>query len=846
MAVVVVESPAKAKKIGSYLGNGFSVLASKGHVRDLLEKSEGVDPSNHFVMTWQSNPDQKAHIKAIADAVKGDQELILATDPDREGEAISWHLVQTLQDRRALKATTVIKRVVFNAITKSAVTSAMAKPREIDAGLVEAYLARRATDHLFGFGVSPLLWKKLSGAKSAGRVQSVCLRLIVERQQEINAFQSREYWSVLASLASASGEPFEGRLTELSGKKLANSELPDGKAAEAARSVIEVSTLSVRDVKSSPVIRNPAAPFMTSTLQQEASRKLGMGAKQAMSVAQRLYEAGHITYMRTDGIEMAPEAIEAARIVIRERFGDEYVPATAPKYVNKAKNAQEAHECIRPTEMAVDAAALKVDDDNQRNLYDLIWKRTLASQMETARQERTTAEIASDDGGVVLRATGQVELFDGFLKVYEEGRDDDAVEAAKKLPALSPGEAIEQREVTSKQHFTQPPAQYSEATLVKRLEELGIGRPSTYATVIESIEKNGYVATEKKRLVPRDMGTLVCSFLVAFFPRYVEYGFTASLEEELDRLSAGEGTHEGMLEAFWRELEIVIRDVDELPKREILERLDQELAPELYPPREDGKDARTCPKCAEASLHLKVSKNGGFVGCSRHPACSFTRPMFSDGTQQMADRVLGKDGDDEIVLRDGRYGPYVQRGRKTEENPKPKTVSIPKQWNANEITLEKAVKLLSLPRSVGPHSKDGLVIEAGIGRYGPYVKHGKAYANLPLVDDAFTIDVVRAEELLAEKVANSGKRGRQNAPPLKDLGEHPDGGAMCVMAGKYGPYVKWGKINVTLPEDLSPDDVTPEAARGLLDEKAAAKGGRKKSGSVRTRKSKPGQSAKKS
>ncbi|MBU3260328.1 type I DNA topoisomerase [Roseovarius sp. PS-C2] len=828
MPVVVVESPAKAKTINKYLGSDYTVLASYGHVRDLPPKDGSVDPEHDFDMKWEVGYDSRKHVKAIADALKDDQTLILATDPDREGEAISWHLEEALRKRKAIKKDTKVSRVVFNAITKSAVTEAMKNPRDVDGDLVEAYLARRALDYLVGFNLSPVLWRKLPGAKSAGRVQSVCLRLIVEREMEIEAFKPREYWSVKALLATPRGQEFEARLTILAGKKLDKYDIENGTQAELAVQAIHSRDLSVLSVEAKPTSRNPAPPFMTSTLQQEASRKFGMGARQTMSAAQRLYEAGYITYMRTDGIDMAPEAVMAARDAIKDRFGENYVPKSPRMYKNKAKNAQEAHECIRPTDMTRDAKAIKTTDADQRKLYDLIWKRTLACQMEGARMERTTVDIGSADGQVGLRATGQVVLFDGFLKIYEEGRDDQVVDDDdKRLPQISQGDKADKRSVTPEQHFTQPPPRYTEATLVKKMEELGIGRPSTYASIVTTIQDREYVRKDKNRLIPEDKGRIVTIFLLNFFRKYVGYEFTADLEDELDTVSAGNLDYKEVLSRFWRDFSAAIAETSELRITEVLDVLDDALAPTLYPPREDGSDPRVCPLCGEGSLHLKTSRTGGFVGCSRYPECRYTRPIGGDANDA-GDRILGEDDGEEISLRSGRFGPYVQRGEATEENKKPPRASLPKGWNPDDMDLEKALTLLSLPREIGPHPDDGEMIEAGIGRYGPYVKHGRLYANLKEVDDVFTIGMNRAVEELAKKAASRGQ-GRATAKPLKELGDHPEsGGPVNVMDGRYGPYVKWDKINATLPKGTEPQDVTMDMAVQLIAEKAAKKGkGRK-------------------
>ncbi len=825
MAVVVVESPAKAKTINKYLGSDYTVLASYGHVRDLPPKDGSVDPDHGFDMKWEVASDSKKHIRAITEALKSDDTLILATDPDREGEAISWHLQEALAP--SLKKGKTVRRVTFNAITKSAVTEAMAHPRDVDTALVEAYLARRALDYLVGFNLSPVLWRKLPGAKSAGRVQSVCLRLIVEREMEIEAFRAREYWTVTATLVTPRGQEFQARLTVLGGKKLDKFDIANATAAELAVQAITSRDLTVKSVEAKPATRNPYAPFMTSTLQQEASRKFGMGAKATMSAAQRLYEAGHITYMRTDGIDMAPEAVMAARDEIKRRFGADYVPGSPRMYKNKAKNAQEAHECIRPTDMSLSPDKLRAEGE-QKKLYDLIWKRTIASQMEAARLERTTVDVGSADGQVVLRATGQVVLFDGFLKVYDEGRDDEGDEDSARLPQIMEGEKAEKRAITPEQHFTQPPPRYTEATLVKRMEELGIGRPSTYASIVTTIQDRDYVRKDKNRLIPEDKGRLVTAFLTNFFRRYVEYDFTADLENELDEISAGDRDYKEVLARFWRDFTAAIAETADLRIGEVLEKIDEFLAPHLYPPREDGSDPRVCPTCGEGRLNLKTARSGGaFIGCSNYPNCRYTRALSALNGEDSgtADRVLGEDGGDDIWLKSGRFGPYVQRGEATEDTPKPPRASLPKGWLPDAMDLEKALTLLNLPREIGAHPEDGEMVEAGIGRYGPYVKHGRVYANLPDVEEVFTIGMNRAVEVLAEKAQRSRPAA---AAPLRELGVHPDGGPIQVMSGRYGPYVKWDKVNATLPKELAPETVTLDEALALIAEKAAKKGGGRK------------------
>ena len=834
MPVVVVESPAKAKTINKYLGSDYTVLASYGHVRDLPPKDGSVDPDHDFEMTWEVGNDSRKHVKAIADALKDDDSLILATDPDREGEAISWHLQEALTKRRAIKKSTAVSRVTFNAITKSAVAEAMKNPRQVDTPLVEAYLARRALDYLVGFKLSPVLWRKLPGARSAGRVQSVCLRLIVEREMEIEAFNPQEYWTVKALLKTPRGQEFEARLVTLAGDKLDKFDLSNSTQAEMAVQAIQSRDLKVSAVEAKPANRNPSAPFMTSTLQQEASRKFGMGARQTMNAAQRLYEAGHITYMRTDGIDMAPEAVMATRDAIKERYGDDYVPNSPRMYKNKAKNAQEAHECIRPTDMRRDAPSLRLTDADQRKLYDLIWKRTIACQMAAARLERTTVDIISDDGQVGLRANGQVVLFDGFMKVYEEGRDDVVDDDDKRLPQLMQGDKTAKRDIQPEQHFTQPPPRYTEATLVKRMEELGIGRPSTYASVITTIQDREYVRKDKNRLFPEDKGRIVTIFLLNFFRKYVGYEFTAQLEEQLDNVSAGDENYKDVLGHFWRDFSTAIAETSELRITEVLDVLDDALAPQLYPPREDGSDPRTCPKCGAGQLHLKTSRTGGFVGCGNYPECTYTRPIAGEGAEG-DERVLGEDNGDEIHLKSGRFGPYVQRGEPTPENKKPPRASLPKGWSKDDMDLEKALTLLSLPREIGMHPEGGM-ITSNFGRFGPYVMHQlpdeakPVYANVKDPNDVFEIGMNRAVEILAEKRANPGRRGGGTAAkPLKELGEHPEsGGPVNVMEGRYGPYVKWEKVNATLPKDVKAEDVTMDMAVALIAEKASKKGGKKK------------------
>jgi DNA topoisomerase-1 len=842
MPVVVVESPAKAKKINGYLGSNYTVLASYGHVRDLPPKDGSVLPESDFDMKWEIASDSKKHIKAIVDALKDDNELILATDPDREGEAISWHLTEALLAKKAIKKDTPVSRVVFNAITKTAVMDAMASPRQVDQPLVEAYLARRALDYLVGFNLSPVLWRKLPGAKSAGRVQSVCLRIIVEREMEIEAFRNQEYWTVKALMQSARGQTFEARLTSLAGKKLDKFDLGNATQAEMAVQAVNSRDLVVKSVEAKPATRNPSPPFMTSTLQQEASRKFGMGAKQTMSVAQRLYEAGLITYMRTDGIDMAPEAVTAARDAIKAKFGADYLPAEPRMYKNKAKNAQEAHECIRPTEMNVSTEDAKIADSDQRKLYDLIYKRTMASQMAAARLERTVVDITSADEQVILRANGQVMVFEGFIAIYEEGKDDSVVdEDDKRLPELSEGEKATKKSVDPEQHFTQPPPRYTEATLVKRMEELGIGRPSTYASIVTTIQDRGYVEKDKNRLIPQDKGRLVTAFLTNYFRKYIGYDFTADLENQLDEVSAGNADYKKVLHQFWRDFSAAVAETADLRITEVLEKINEVLEPHLFPPTEDGSDPRLCPNCGAGRLSMRTARAGGaFIGCSNYPECRYTRAFGPPDPEAEASaippegKLLGTDEGDEIRIFKGRFGPYAQRGEVTEENKKPPRQGVPEGWEPEDVTLDQAVMLLSLPREIGPHPEDGVTVWANLGRYGPYLKHaestsfrGGTNANLDSIDEVWTVGMNRAVQLLAEKVASRGQRGKA-AAPIRELGEHPEAsGPVNIFDGKYGPYVKWEKINATIPDTIDPGELTLAQAVHLIDERAE-KAGKKK------------------
>ena len=827
MQLVIVESPAKAKTIEKYLGPGYKVLASYGHVRDLPVKDGSVRPDEDFAMDWELYGDKQARVKAITDAAKSADRLILATDPDREGEAISWHVRELLAKRRALPKE--VERVTFNAITKATVTEAMKKPRELDQDLIDAYLARRALDYLFGFTLSPVLWRKLPGAKSAGRVQSVALRLIVEREREIEAFRAQEYWSVIARLEQA-GTEFAARLVRFDGQKLDKLSLGDEGAAMKAKAVVESATFRVEEVETKPTRRNPYPPFTTSTLQQEAARKLGFSASHTMRVAQTLYEAGAITYMRTDGVQMDPSAISAARKAISDRYDGHYLPEKPRHYETKAKNAQEAHEAIRPTDFAKD----RYGSADEARLYDLIYKRAMASQMASAQIERTTVTLRDGTGKHELRATGQVVKFPGFLAVYEEGRDqktDGDDEESGLLPAMATGDTPAKRGVDATQHFTQPPPRYSEASLVKRLEELGIGRPSTYAATLQVLKDRNYVRTEKNRFFAEESGRLLTAFLERFFDRYVAYQFTAGMEDELDDVSGGRAAWKQVLAAFWKDFKPKSDEVMEKKPSEVTAELDTFLSDYLFPPQADGSDPRQCPKCAAGKLSLRGGRYGAFVACSNYPECKYTRKFAQPGGAgeggEGEDSGLGKDPVSglEVTRRSGRFGPYIQLG----EGKEAKRASIPK--DIGELDLEWALKLLNLPREIGAHPESGKPITASIGRYGPYLAHDGKYARLRSTAEVFETGMNAAVVKLAEAAAGAGARGRQAAEPLKLLGTHPtSGGEIKLMAGRYGPYVTDGTTNATLPRDKTPETLTPEEAIVLIDERAAkgpAKGKKK-------------------
>ncbi|MBB4001684.1 MAG: type I DNA topoisomerase [Aurantimonas endophytica] len=846
MDVVIVESPAKAKTINKYLGGNFQVLASYGHVRDLPAKDGSVRPDEDFAMDWEVAKLSQKRLNEIAQAVKKADRVVLATDPDREGEAISWHVLEVLRQKKVI-GTKPVSRVVFNAITKKAVLDAMANPREIDEPLVDAYLARRALDYLVGFTLSPVLWRKLPGARSAGRVQSVALRLVCDREAEIEVFKPQEYWQLSALLATPRGDEFRARLTAFDGDKLQKMSIGDETRAALMRTMLEGATYRVDSIEAKPTRRNPGPPFTTSTLQQAASAKLGFSASRTMQVAQRLYEGidvggetvGLITYMRTDGVQIAPEAIESARQAIASTFGPRYVPDKPRFYATKAKNAQEAHEAIRPTEFSRSPKDVeRFLDRDQARLYDLIWKRTIASQMAAAEIERTTAEVVAEGDGKTarLRATGSVIKFDGFIGAYVDHRDDSVAPAAgedddesARLPEIRAEEDLDRRAVDASQHFTEPPPRYSEASLIKKMEELGIGRPSTYAATLQTLEDRDYIVQDKRKLLPQAKGRLVTAFLHNFFERYVEYDFTAGLEEKLDRISAGELAWKDVLREFWLDFSSHVDGTKELRVSNVLDALNVELGPLVFPAREDGTDPRACPRCGQGQLSLKLGKFGAFVGCSNYPDCGFTRQL---GTSFSADaagedqpdgpKELGADPATEemVTLRSGRFGPYVQRG----EGKEAKRSSLPKGWEVADMDLEKALRLLSLPREVGLHPESGKPILAGLGRYGPFLQHDGMYANLETIQDVFEVGLNRAVTVIAEKKEKGG-RGRGTPAALATLGEHPDfGGQITVRDGRFGPYVNVGKINATLPKSKDPASVTLAEAIILLNERAEKTG----------------------
>ena len=833
MEVVVVESPTKASTLNRYLGSDYAVVASYGHVRDLPPKDGSVRPDASFAMDWEISEGAERYLRAIGEALRGAKRLYLATDPDREGEAISWHVLDELR-RRGLLEGVAVKRVVFSEVTKRAVLDAMAAPRDLDDNLIDAYKARRALDYLVGFTLSPVLWRKLPGARSAGRVQSVALRLICEREVAIEAFEPREYWSIDVDLDTPRGERVVARLAALDGEKLGKFALGDEAAATRAVAAIRAGRYRVAAVEPKRIKRSPQPPFTTSTLQQEASRKLGLAARRTMRIAQQLYEGievkgerqGLITYMRTDGVQIAGEAVGRIRQTIGRRYGDAYLPETPRAYRTKAKNAQEAHEAIRPTDPARTPESLAgALDKDQARLYALVWKRAVASQMASAEIDRVTADVESADGRVGLRATGSTTAFDGYLRVYREGRDDAGAdgegEDERKLPPLAAGEPMALVEAAPNQHFTEPPPRFSEASLVKRLEELGIGRPSTYAAIISVLQDRNYVRLEKRRFVPEDRGRIVTAFLENFFRRYVEYDFTASLEDQLDAVSAGRVDWRQVLTDFWRDFTGAVEETRELRVKNVLDALDEALSQHLFPAGAEGGNPRTCPSCGGGRLGLKLGRHGPFIGCADYPACRYTRPLADDSGGAAEPRALGREAATglPVVLKRGPYGFYVEREAEQAED-KPKRASLPKELAPDMVDLETALGLLSLPREIGLHPETGKPITAGIGRFGPYVLHDGTYASLPRDENVLTVGLNRAVVLIGDKKSRSAR-------VLRELGAHPTSGEpVRVLEGRYGPYVAHRRTRAALPKEATPEAMTLESALSLLAGKGSA--GKKK------------------
>jgi DNA topoisomerase-1 len=825
MAVVIVESPAKAKTINKYLGSAYKVLASYGHVRDLNDKRGSVDPDNKFSMKWQINPKSAKHISDIKLALAGDNHLILATDPDREGEAISWHLVEILKKQKSVTNDTKIQRIVFNAITKSAVLEAINNPRNLDVPLIEAYLARRALDYLLGYNMSPSLTKVGFGFQSAGRVQSPTLRLIVEREMEIESFKPQEYWSINVSLKYDNTKIFQAKGIEYKNKKIEKLTINSEKMAAEIVEEFQNSNFYIDDVTSIPKKRKPLPPFLTSTLQQEANNRLYMGTQQTMSVAQKLYESGFITYMRTDGIDMAPEAVSATRNTIKEIYGNKYLPEKPRFYKNKIANAQEAHECIRPTDISKNAESLNLQDINQRKLYELIRNRTLASQMGDEISETTTVIIKDETKSNSLKAVGRVIVFEGFRKAfsYDENEDSNNTEN-KELPILEKGKEVFTEKVTPQQHFTQAKPRYSEASLIKKMVDLGIGRPSTYASIVSTIQSRQYVRKEKNRLIPEDKGKLISIFLSEYFKKYVGYDYTAELEVELDNISSGKSEWIGILTKFWTEFFPTIEAANDLRISEVLERINDILTPHIFPNTEGKEDPRLCQNCNNGKLSIRTSRSGSaFIGCSNYPTCKFVRPFGVISTDSLnektsEDSIGTSDNGEEIYLKSGRFGPYVQLGNSSEKNPKPKRTSIPKNFEPSRITIEIAKKLLDLPKVLGEHPDDKKPIHSAIGPYGPYLKHNNIYANIKDLEEFLSIGMNRAVELLSEN-SKKNSNNKRAASLIKTIGDHPEGGEVQLMNGRFGPYIKYKKNNISVKNKDKLDEIDLKTALELLDSK---------------------------
>ncbi len=825
MAVVIVESPAKAKTINKYLGNKYTVLASYGHVRDLNDKRGSVDPENNFSMKWQINPKSTKHISDIKSALAKDNHLILATDPDREGEAISWHLVEILKKQKSVKEDTKIQRIVFNAITKNSVLEAINNPRDLDGPLIEAYLARRALDYLLGYNMSPSLTKVGFGFQSAGRVQSPTLRLIVDREMEIESFIPQEYWSINLSLIYERNKKFEAKGIEYKNKKIEKFTIDTKEYAHEIVKDFQNSKFFVEDISSVPKKRKPLPPFLTSTLQQDANNRLFMGAQQTMSVAQKLYEAGHITYMRTDGIDMAPEAMTTTRNTIKKIYGDKFLPDKPRFYKNKIVNAQEAHECIRPTDITKTSENLNLQDINQKKLYDLIRNRTLASQMEDEISETTTVILKNKDKSNSLKATGRVVIFEGFRKAFsydenEELNNNDN----KELPVIEEGKEVITDEVVPQQHFTQAKPRYSEATLVKKMVDLGIGRPSTYASIVSTIQSRQYVRKEKNRLIPEDKGKLISIFLTEYFRKYVEYDYTAELEVELDNISSGKSEWVKILAKFWKEFYPTIEAAKDLRISEVLNKINEILTPHIFPNSDGKKDPRLCHNCNKGILSIRTSRSGSaFIGCSNYPECKFVRPfaVITDESinEKSTEGAIGLDDRGiEIFLKSGRFGPYVQLGNSTEQNPKPKRTSIPKNFETSKVTIEIARKLLDLPKVLGNHPSDNEPIHSAIGPYGPYLKHNSVYANIKDLEDFLSIGMNRAVELLSEN-EKKNSNSKKASSVLKIIGVHPEGGDIQLMNGRFGPYIKYKKSNISIKNKYNLEDINLDVALELINNK---------------------------
>ena len=842
MNLVIVESPAKAKTINKYLGKDYLVLASYGHIRDLPSKNGSVDPEKNFEMQWEIDSFSKKYLKEITDAVDVSDKIILATDPDREGEAIAWHVKEYLSSKKKLKGK-ILERVVFNEITKNAILKAIENPRQIDIPLVEAYLARRALDYLVGFNISPILWTKLPGSKSAGRVQSVALKLITEREHEIELFKPEEYWTLSSEFTNLDNKNILSKLSLFEGEKIERFTFKNKAEINKAIEIINKSKFTVKDINSKVHKRNPLAPFTTSTLQQTASGKFGFGASRTMQIAQRLYQGidiegettGLITYMRTDGTQISQEAISEFRELIKGEYGKEYLPETINTYEGKkAKNAQEAHEAIRPTNINRKPNDIKkyVNAD-QFKLYELIWSRALSSQMNPAEFYRNSIIISSTDGKINFRANGSIVKFDGFLKVYEVPDTDDDIKNI--LPECKVGENVNILKLNDEQHFTDPPPRYSEASLVKKMEELGIGRPSTYASIISVLSTRNYVEQINKRFHPTDRGKLISAFLEKLFTKYVDYNFTADLENQLDDITSGNVKWDKVLENFWKDFYANVTSVKEKRTREVLDLLNESLGELIFDIDKDNHIDRKCKICSDGVLSLKNSFRGGaFIGCSNYPECKFTRPLSKSKAAAQSNlaepKLIGQNqfGKD-IFLKNGRFGPYLQyekeieanteikkkKGRKKILDNNVKNVSIPKGLNIDDVNLDKANFLCSLPRTLGQNPETGKDIILNVGRFGPYLKSENKSARIENVDEIFSIGLNRAITLIAE-----AKPGRMSSSVIKDLGEHPeDKKPVKIMKGQYGPYIKYKSLNATIPEEKDPSEITMDDALILIEKR---------------------------